>query len=59
VASVRHLPESDLGASSKENILRAVGDDLHKGSSHFIYSQNTTFPKSERRCTSSLHLYFF
>jgi hypothetical protein len=26
VASVRHLPESDLGVSSKENVLCAVGD---------------------------------
>ncbi len=26
VASVRHLPESNLGVSSKENILCAVGD---------------------------------
>ncbi len=58
VASVRHLPESDLGASSKENILRAIGDDLHKGSSHFIYSQNTTFPKSERHCKIFTHFLY-
>ena len=35
VASVRHLPESDLGGSSKEHVLGAIGDKLHKSSSHF------------------------
>jgi hypothetical protein len=34
VASVRHLPEGNLGGSSKENVLGAVGDKLHKSSSH-------------------------
>ncbi len=35
VASVRHLPESDLWGSSKEHVLGAIGDKLHKSSSHF------------------------
>jgi len=35
VASVRHLPESDFRGSSKEHVLGAVGDKLHKSSSHF------------------------
>jgi hypothetical protein len=34
VASVRHLPEGNLGGSSKENVLGAIGDKLHKSSSH-------------------------
>jgi hypothetical protein len=39
VASVRHLPESDLWGSSKEHVLGAIGDKLHKSSSHFgLYS---------------------
>jgi len=29
VASVRHLPESDLGSSRKEHVLCAIGDELH------------------------------
>ena len=29
MASVRHLPESDLRGSSKEDILGAIGDELH------------------------------
>ncbi len=40
MASVRHLPESNLRGSSKENVLGAIGDELHKTSSHnsvFIY----------------------
>ncbi len=41
MASVRHLPESDLRGSSKEDILGAIGDELHKTTSHqksiFIY----------------------
>jgi len=35
VASVRHLPESDLRGSGKEHVLGAIGDKLHKSSSHF------------------------
>ena len=35
VAAVRYLPESDFGCSSKENVLCAVGDQLHECSSHF------------------------
>jgi hypothetical protein len=35
VASVRHLPEGDLGGSSKENVLGAIGDELHESTSHF------------------------
>jgi len=34
VASVRHLPKGDLGGSRKEHVLCAVGDQLHKSSSH-------------------------
>ena len=34
VASVGHLPESDLGGSGKEHVLGAVGDELHKSTSH-------------------------
>ena len=29
VAAIRHLPESDLGGSSKEHVLGAIGDELH------------------------------
>uniref|UniRef100_A0A6C0IQG3 Uncharacterized protein n=1 Tax=viral metagenome TaxID=1070528 RepID=A0A6C0IQG3_9ZZZZ len=40
VASVRHLPESDFRGSSKEHVLGAIGDKLHKSSSHFgLYIQ--------------------
>jgi hypothetical protein len=35
MASVRHLPESNLGSSSKEHVLCAIGDELHKSTSHF------------------------
>ena len=34
VASVRHLPESNLGCSRKEHVLSAVGDKLHQRSTH-------------------------
>jgi hypothetical protein len=34
VASVRHLPESDLRGSRKEHVLSTVSDKLHKGSTH-------------------------
>jgi len=34
MASVRHLPESNLGGSSKEHVLGAVSDELHKSTSH-------------------------
>jgi len=34
VASVGNLPESDLGVTSKVNILCAVSDQLHKSASH-------------------------
>ena len=37
VASVRHLPEGNLGGSSKENVLGAIGDKLHKSASHVLY----------------------
>jgi len=36
VAAVRHLPEGDLRGSRKENVLGAIGDKLHKSSSHFM-----------------------
>ena len=35
VASVRHLPESNLGGSCKEHVLGAIGYKLHKSTSHF------------------------
>jgi hypothetical protein len=35
VASVGHLPESDLGGSCEEHVLGAIGDELHKSTSHF------------------------
>jgi hypothetical protein len=35
VASVRYLPEGNFGGSSKENVLGAIGDKLHKSTSHF------------------------
>ena len=38
VASVRHLPEGNFGGSSKEYVLGAIGDELHKCSSHFLYT---------------------
>jgi len=34
VAAVRYLPEGNLGGSSKENVLGAIGDKLHKSTSH-------------------------
>ena len=34
VAAVGHLPESNLRGSRKENVLGAVGDKLHKSSTH-------------------------
>jgi len=34
VASVRHLPESDLRGSRKEHVLSTVSDKLHKSSTH-------------------------
>jgi hypothetical protein len=34
VASVRHLPESDLRGSGEEDVLGSVSDKLHKCSSH-------------------------
>ena len=34
MASVRHLPESNLRGSSKEHVLGAIGDKLHKSTSH-------------------------
>ena len=37
VASVRHLPEGNLGGSSKEHVLGAIGDELHKSTSHVLY----------------------
>jgi hypothetical protein len=37
VASVRHLPVSNLGGSGKEHILGAIGDELHKTTSHFCF----------------------
>jgi hypothetical protein len=36
VSAVRHLPVGDLGCTSKENVLCAIGDELHKCSSHFF-----------------------
>jgi len=34
VASVRHLPESDLRGSRKEHVLSTVSDKLHQRSAH-------------------------
>jgi len=34
VTLVRNLPESDLGVTSKVNVLGAIGDKLHKSSTH-------------------------
>ena len=34
VASVRHLPEGDFGGSREEHVLGAIGDELHKSTSH-------------------------
>ena len=42
VTSVGHLPEGDLGISSKIDILSAVGHELHKSASHFY-----TIPKEK------------
>ena len=36
VSAVRDLPVGDLGGSSEENVLGAIGDQLHKCSSHFM-----------------------
>jgi len=36
VASVRHLPESNLGGSSEENVLGSVCDELEESTSHFL-----------------------
>ena len=36
VASVRHLPESNLGGSSEEDVLGSVRDELQKTTSHFL-----------------------
>jgi len=36
VTLVGNLPESDLGLSSQVNVLCAVGDKLHKSSTHFV-----------------------
>ena len=46
VAAVRHLPEGDLRGSRKENVLGAIGDKLHKSSSHFmvIYFRKKIIP---------------
>ena len=35
VTLVGNLPESDLGVTSQVNVLGAIGDKLHKSSSHF------------------------
>ena len=37
VASVRHLPESDLRSSREENVLSTVSYQLHKSSTHILY----------------------
>jgi hypothetical protein len=34
VASVRHLPEGNFGGSREEHVLGAIGDELHKSTSH-------------------------
>ena len=34
VASVRHLPEGNFGSSCEEHVLSAIGDELHKSTSH-------------------------
>ena len=41
VAPVGHLPESDLGRSREENVLRAVSYKLHKSSTHVILIYHT------------------
>jgi hypothetical protein len=35
VTLVRNLPESDLGVTSQVNVLGAIGDKLHKSSTHY------------------------
>jgi hypothetical protein len=35
VTLVANLPESDLGVTSKVNVLGAIGDKLHKSSTHY------------------------
>jgi len=35
VTLVANLPESDLGVTSKVNVLGAIGDQLHKSSTHY------------------------
>jgi hypothetical protein len=37
VSAIRHLPEGNLGCSSKVNILGAVGHELHKSACHFWF----------------------
>jgi hypothetical protein len=37
MASVGHLPESNLGGSGKEHILGAIGDELHQTTSHILW----------------------
>jgi hypothetical protein len=34
VAAVRYLPEGDFGGARKEHVLGAIGDKLHKSTSH-------------------------
>ena len=36
VASVRHLPEGNFGGSREEHVLGAIGDELHKSTSHIL-----------------------
>jgi hypothetical protein len=36
MASVGHLPEGNFRGSGKEYVLGAIGDELHKCSSHFF-----------------------
>ena len=36
MATVSHLPESDLGLAGQVNVLCAIGDELHKSSSHWV-----------------------
>lgn len=46
VAPVGHLPESDLGRSREENVLRAVSYKLHKSSAHVVLIYHTKRKKS-------------
>jgi len=37
VALVQNLPERNLGVARDVNILRAIADELHQTTSHFVF----------------------